>query len=614
MYRLRVEGADGQHEELVVQPHHTVRVGRSPRPENRRGPEADDQGLDLLRVRWDGAISRNHAELRWSPEGVEVRKLDGAANPVFHRGQSRDRFLLTPGEKFVIGSSTFELRREGEDDDSVGSVDERTPIQTIGFTLADLRKTRYRDADARLEVLASLPHVIRGAASDEDLFRRLTLLLIEAVPMAARVAIVRVAETEGEKDPRIETCHWDGRTTSGPRFRPSRRLVLDAVVHRRQSVQCLWREESEGEGEGMDYTLTQEDLDWAFCTPVPGEACAGWGLYLTGRFGGDPSRLDLRPDLKFTEMVADVLGALKDVAQLKQRESVLGQFFSPAALPALTGSEGQDALEPRQTRMTILFCDLRGFSREAEKARDDLLQLLERVGQALDVMTEAIHRHRGVVGDFQGDAALAFWGWPLEERDAAARACRAALDIRERFLEAANREGDPLAGFRCGIGIASGEAVAGRLGSSGRFKIDVFGPVVNLASRLEGITKQLRVPILVDGESVDEVLRDGTPDWGRFRRLACLRPYGLDEALFVSEVLPAAPEGEEPPGVLTDGDLETYDQALTAFSAGEWEAALERLHRLPHWDQGKDFLLSFILRHQRRAPAGWDGVIPLERK
>jgi len=613
VYRLRVEGADGQHEELVVKPHHTVRVGRSPRPENRRGPDADDQGLDLLRVRWDGAISRNHAELTWSPDGVEVRKLEGAANPVFHRGQSRDRFLLTPGEKFVIGSSTFELRREGEED-SAGSVDERTPIQTIGFTLADLRKTRYRDADARLEVLASLPHVIRGAASDEDLFRRLTLLLIEAVPMAARVAIVRVAETEGGEDPRIETCHWDGRTTSGPRFRPSRRLVLDAVVHRQQSVQCLWRGEGEGEGDGMDYTLTQEDLDWAFCTPVPGEACAGWGLYLTGRFGGDPSRLDLRPDLKFTEMVADVLGALKDVAQLKERESVLGQFFSPAALPALTGSEGEDALEPRQTRMTILFCDLRGFSREAEKARDDLLRLLERVGQALDVMTEAIHRHRGVVGDFQGDAALAFWGWPLEERDAAARACRAALDIRERFLEAANREGDPLAGFRCGIGIASGEAVAGRLGSSGRFKIDVFGPVVNLASRLEGITKQLRVPILVDGESVQEVLRDGAPDWGRFRRLARLRPYGMDEALFVSEVLPVAPEDEVPPGVLTDDDLATYDEALAAFTEGEWGKALERLHRLPHWDQGKDFLLSFILRHQRRAPAGWDGVIPLERK
>jgi len=291
-------------------------------------------------------------------------------------------------------------------------------------------------------------------------------------------------------------------------------------------------------------------------------------------------------------------------------------------LQVLSRGEADDALEPRQTRMTVLFCDLRGFSREAERARDDLLGLLDRVGHALDVMTASIHRHRGVVGDFQGDAALAFWGWPLDEPEAAALACRAALDIRRRFQEAGERSSDPLAGFRCGIGIASGEAVAGRLGSSGRFKIDVFGPVVNLASRLEGITKQLQVPILADEASVEEATRHGNPDWGRFRRLAHIRPYGMDRSLFVSEILPRDPAPDDgSPGdvsesseVLGDDDLELYHEALEAFGQGRWEDALERLHRLPHWDQGKDFLLSFILRHQRRTPEGWDGVISLEKK
>jgi adenylate cyclase len=246
-----------------------------------------------------------------------------------------------------------------------------------------------------------------------------------------------------------------------------------------------------------------EALDWAFCTPVPGEACAGWGLYVAGRSGD--ARVDLRPDMKFTELVADLLGAMRDYRFLQRQQASLGRFFSPVTLPILASAEGEKALEPRETEVTILFCDLRGFSREAERSRDDLMGLLNRVSRALDVMTKCIHGQNGVIGDFQGDAALAFWGWPLDLEDrgaSAVQACRAAVEIRQRFAASAVSPSDPLSGFRCGIGIATGIAVAGRLGTAGQFKIDVFGPVVNLASRLEGITKQLRVPILVDENTV----------------------------------------------------------------------------------------------------------------
>jgi adenylate cyclase len=324
--------------------------------------------------------------------------------------------------------------------------------------------------------------------------------------------------------------------------------------------------------------------------------------------GGRPP--DLRPDLKFTELVASLLGALRDLQQLEQRSATLGRFFSPRALALLTGAEGELSLVPRPARVTVLFCDLRGFSAEAERSRDDLMGLLARVSRALDLMTDAIHAHQGVVGDFQGDAALAFWGWPLAEPDSAALACRAALAIRREFARAGEEPGNPLANFRCGIGLASGEAVAGRLGSAGRFKIDVFGPVVNLASRLEGITKLLRVPILIDEETVRQATAAGEPDWGRFRRLARVRPYGMAEAVAVAEVLPPA----DHPDVLSDEHLRLYGRALAAFDAGAWDDAYRLLHDLPHWDRGKEFLLSQILRHSRRAPSGWDGVVRLESK
>ncbi len=79
-----------------------------------------------------------------------------------------------------------------------------------------------------------------------------------------------------------------------------------------------------------------------------------------------------------------------------------------------------------------------------------------------------------MVGDFHGDAAMGFWGWPLPQTDAVVRACRAALAIRSAF-EAAEA-GSPLADFRIGIGIASGRAVAGKIGTIDQVKVTVFGP------------------------------------------------------------------------------------------------------------------------------------------
>jgi adenylate cyclase len=289
---------------------------------------------------------------------------------------------------------------------------------------------------------------------------------------------------------------------------------------------------------------------------------------------------------------------------------MLGRFFSPVTLPMLSSAEGERALEPRQTEVTVLFCDLRGFSREAEKSRGDLMGLLNRVSRALDVMTKCIHSQQGVIGDFQGDAALAFWGWPLDDGTSAFQACRAAVEIRERFAAAALSSSDPLSGFRCGIGIATGEAVAGRLGTAGQFKIDVFGPVVNLASRLEGITKQLRVPILADETTVARVKAHRAGSDLRFRRLARLRPYGMDLAVTVSEILPKGGE----PHLLDDAGVALYERALDAFVGGDWSQAFTILHEVPPWDQGKDFLTSHILSHRREPPPGWDGVVALDSK
>ncbi len=571
-----------------IRPERPVRLGRR--------PESDDTAFDPFEVPWEGKLSRNQADLKWARGRLEVARAADSKNPIYFKGEEKTSFSMVLGEHFVVGETTFTL---SEDRVSVAS-DDPTPLEIVGYTMAEMRDTRYRDPDQRIEVLATLPDVLRNAASDEELFSRLVFLLFAAIPDAGAAAIVRVLGT----DHRVEVFYWDSKSATTAEFKPSKRLIVDAVEHRRQSVRSLWGGVSE---DVPEYTIA-ESLDWAFCTPVPGEACAGWGLYVAGKSGD--RRVDLRPDVKFTELVADLLGAMRDFRSLQRQQATLGRFFSPVTLPMLSSAEGEKALEPRQTEVTVLFCDLRGFSREAEKSRDDLMGLLNRVSHALDVMTKCIHSHQGVIGDFQGDAALAFWGWPLDDGTSAIQACRAAVEIRERFAAAAMSSSDPLSGFRCGIGIATGVAVAGRLGTAGQFKIDVFGPVVNLASRLEGITKQLRVPILADENTVSRARGSKAGGDLRFRRLATLRPYGMDRAVTVSELLPKGGE----PNLLDDAGVALYERALDAFKAGEWNEAFALLHEVPPWDQGKDFLTSHILSHRREPPPGWDGVVALESK
>jgi adenylate cyclase len=343
--------------------------------------------------------------------------------------------------------------------------------------------------------------------------------------------------------------------------------------------------------------------------------------------------------VKFAELTAATLAALRESHVLARRQAGLSQFFSPVVLDAVGSQDADDVLAPREANVTVLFCDLRGFTEESERSAGDLFELLARVSRALGIMTHHILAEGGVVGDFHGDSAMGFWGWPLAQDDAVERACRAALAIRAVFSHptsssltlrvgqaspnrsaateistdaSSSRTPAPHGvqdNFRVGIGIASGRAVAGKIGSTDQVKVTVFGPVVNLASRLETMTKQLRASILIDPPTA-AVLRACVPTTiARVRRLAKVRPVGLAAPLEVSELLPPVAEG-----VLADADVTAYEAALDSFQSRDWNEAVRLLHQVPPDDQAKDFLTVFIAQHNRTPPSGWDGSIPLDGK
>ncbi len=562
-------------------------------------------------VPWDPHISRRHAELRWSAGRLQVTRLESARNPIYFRGVESDRLSVRPGEHFVIGRTTFTVTDQRV---SITS-DVPQPARQQSFSAQYLRQVSFRNPDHRIEVLTRLPEVISGATDDAELCVRVVSMLLAGAPRAELAAVVAVEGEPGaaaEPGEVVRVLHWDRRLVTSGDFQPSQRLILEAF-RQRQSVLYVWQA---GESAAQPFTA-RHDVDWASCTPVPGKACQAWALYLAGRFSADPSTgpgssdpHDLREDVKFTELVAAALSSMYQMRLLERQQAALSQFFSPVVLATLSVEDPEVVLAPRETEVSVLFCDLRGFSLESERHADNLMELLNRVSRALGVMTRHILDQGGVVGDFQGDAAMGFWGWPLPQDDAVVRTCRAALNIRAEFETAAQQADSPLAGFHVGIGIATGRAVAGKIGTQDQGKVTVFGPVVNLASRLEGMTKILRAPILLDEPTAQAVRRWVPRDVARVRRLAVVRPYGLDKALEVSELLP--PAAQYP--LLTDEHLALCDAAVEAFVAGRWSEAFELLHRTPAEDRGTDFLTVYIAQHNRTPPPNWDGCVPLSSK
>jgi adenylate cyclase len=556
---------------------------------------------------WDAQISRRHAEIAWRDGRLEVEMLPEAQNPIFVRGRQRAIFSVRPGEHFVIGSTTFTLSTSR----ALISLDAPHPVSEKSYSAGFLQNARYRYADQRIEVLSRLPELIKGASSDEELLVRLVNVLLAGIPGASAVAIVAVDPRE--KDDGVRVLHWDRRFMADGDFAPSERLIRKAM-EKQESVVHFWHERSDLTASPFTQT---DDADWAFCVPMPGESCRGWGIYAAGKSrvrsrvpAGASDPFDLRDELKFTELAAATLSSLREVRLLERNHASLRQFFSPVVLEALAGQDPYQALAPRETEVTVLFCDLRGFSRSAEQSSGNLLELLERVSQALGVMTHHILDQGGVVGDFHGDAAMGFWGWPLPQADAVQMACRAALGIRRDFAQSADRDNSALTDFRVGIGIATGRAVAGRIGTIDQVKVTVFGPVVNLASRLEAMTKRLQASILLDETTARIVRNSLVPAEARLRRVARVQPYGMQVALEVSELLPTWQEAP----ALTDDNLLAYEAALDALLDGDWNQAFRLLHAVPADDRVKDFLTVFIAQHNRTPPPHWDGVIQLDSK
>lgn len=572
-------------------------------------------------IPWDKQISREHADLKWEAGQLHVGCLEAARNPIYLAGGEAVREArLLPGQAFIIGQTNFLVVGVEMADDAGGEGPEEHT-----FNRETLQSFDFRDAGQQIELLSKLPVIMDEGPTDAEFAAQVVELLLDGVPRADAAAVVQYDVPE--PGTAVVAEEDDGATLSGVgpampteptmmrvataddyegRFRPSRRLVMSALL-RRESIVHLWSGDDGGGDDGPQFTVS-DDLDWAFCTPLLSPSCRGWCLYVSGIADGDIDEEELGGDLRFAELMAHFIGAVRQMRTLQEQQTQLSSFFSPKVMESLTGENAHMALVPDERDVSILFCDVQGFSRKSEQLKDDLHQLLTCMKEALSVMTGGILDADGTIADFQGDAALAFWGWPVALEEGPVPACRAALAIQKEFTRP-EEHGNLLEGFKVGLGVSHGNAIAGQIGTPKQAKVGVFGPVVNQGARLESMTRQYKVGICIDEVTAGFCRRFLKPEEGRLRRLARVRPKGMDVAITVTELM--GPLGT--PGTPSDEHIATFETAVDAVISGEWEKAREILGGLEN-EGPIEFLLLRMSEHNDQPPADWDGAFRLQKK
>lgn len=189
----------------------------------------------------------------------------------------------------------------------------------------------------------------------------------------------------------------------------------------------------------------------------------------------------------------------------EQREKRrLSRFFSPDVLRAVVRGRDELSLGSSRRIVTVLFSDLRGFTSISEKLEPE--QVAEMLGEYLTEMTEIVFKHGGTVDKYIGDCVMALYNVPFEDPEHAIKAVRTGLEFQERTLAAAARwEAKFGVAIRNGVGINTGEAVVGTLGSQQRLEYTAIGDTVNLAARLESITKEYGTPIIISESTYAQV-------------------------------------------------------------------------------------------------------------
>ncbi|WP_309670094.1 adenylate/guanylate cyclase domain-containing protein [Gemmatimonas sp.] len=453
----------------------------------------------------DPAVSRRHAELRVSDSGtLEVEDLK-SRNGTWVNGARVQRATVLPGDTLAFGTVAFTLLHE----DPVGTRSpspsasasasptaspSESPVPAFdgGSTVLFERRVPSREqsladvahvtaghgqAAARLAQLVGIAQHLGGSTDLDALLEALAGDLFRSFD-ADRVAIL-LRDSDGLLQTRVS------RDRRGNIPRPVPRAIANGVAERQVA---LLTNDAGSDARTAGASVLQQSVQSAMAAPLIGEQTTTLGVLYVDHLRDTDVFTD--EDLAFLVAFAGIASAAVEreaaTARLQQAARVRANFeryFAPQIARRIADSTGRVAPGGARQHVVVLFSDIRGFTSIAESLPPT--QMADQLNEYFGAMVDCVFRHEGALDKFIGDAIMAYWGVPEAGEHDAGRAVAAALDM-QLALSALNArwaaDGRPL--LSVGIGIHSGDAFVGNIGSPRRLEFTLIGDTVNVANRL----------------------------------------------------------------------------------------------------------------------------------
>ncbi len=517
MFHITLINPD-QHEEL---PHEAgpIELGRA--------PAADHACLTIN----DQYISRRQVRLEQLPDG-RIRIDNLGADLVTSDGLTLSRHqqhhVRLPAT-LTRGHTRIELSPHQSAD-------------AVLHTIAEPVRPQRAASAASLELMGQAPRpeqlaqwfetllsVQKSAAGSREFFAETAAAVVELVGMDRGLVILRDRE-----DWQVVATHTTARAESISGPYDYSRTVLDRVLEQKRTYYET--------APDADVAVSLAAIEAYVASPIFNAEDQVIGVV----FGSRHPRAGLTQpriqplEAQIVQLLASAVSAgnarLQQQAEATRLHVQLEQFASPELVREL--ERQPDLLQPAGREITVLFGDLRNFSRICETlSPEDTFRL---VSDAMERLTACIADHGGFVIDYSGDGIGAMWNAPTTQPDHARRAARAAADMLAQMPKLSalwqKKIGGPL---RLGVGINTGSAQVGNAGSQRRLKYSPLGHHVNLASRVEGATKQLGVPCLVTDATRQALSAPPHADDAsalQFRRLHQVRVLGIHQPVTLHEL------------------------------------------------------------------------------
>jgi adenylate cyclase len=288
-------------------------------------------------------------------------------------------------------------------------------------------------------------------------------------------------------------------------------------------------------------------------------------------------------------------------SQKRYIKTAFSQYLSPVVIEQLVSNPNLLNLGGERREISIFFSDVQGFTTISERFKDDPPRLTDLLNDYLSFMTDTILESGGTIDKYEGDAIIAFWNAPVSYEDHAYRAVSASLACQEKLAERQHffREKFGVE-LLTRVGLNTGYAVVGNMGSTKRFDYTMLGDAVNLAARLEGLNKQFGTYLMCTGETFFQAKKAGGGAGIFGRKLAQVAVVGKKEAVTVYEPLSE--------GVFREREalIRKFDEARDLFYAGDFAGALPLFQALGEEDVPASFYAKQC-GYYRDNPGEWKG-------